>query len=207
MRRPDGPADWRFNKDVAGYGASDDLGSHHIDLINFLAGNITEVQSETRLWDIPTAPQATNEDAINSLITLQNGGFGTLSASRTSPGHPLTGYIEIEGSKAAIRVDRAYLNDLFIRDANNFTQRAIRPVDDFATLWASPTVQGAHPFSWYDCFAFQMAELVKIAASIELPRTWSASLEEGVRAMSVTESMIESATLHTKQKVAPVPSA
>lgn len=203
MRRPGGIPDWRFDKNVAGYGASDDLGSHHIDLINFLAGNITNVQSDMRIWNIPHAPEATNDDAVNSLITLENGAFGTLSASRTTPGHPLTGYIEIEGSKSAIKVDRTYLNDLFIREANNLTQRAIRPTDDFATLWASPTVQGAHPFSWYDCFAFQMAELVKIAAGIELPRLWSATLREGVYAMSVTESMAQSAELHKPQQVTP----
>ena len=202
MRHPGGPADWRFKKELAGLGASDDLGSHHIDLIGFLAGTILDVQSDIRTWDIPQAPVATNDDAINSLLSLENGAFGTLSASRTSPGHPLTGYVEIEGSNGAIKVDRSYLNDLFIRTNNNtLEQRPVRPTDNFATLWASPTVQGAHPFSWYDCFAFQMAEVVQIAAGIELSRMWSASLEDGVRAMAVTESMIDSATSRRRERV------
>ena len=194
MRKPEGTADWRFDEKLAGHGASDDLGSHHIDIINFLAGDISDVHAETRIWDIKGAPKASNDDAINSLINLQSGGFGTLSASRTSPGHPLTGYIEIEGEKGALRIDRAYLNELFIRnDKGVMSQVNVRPTEYFAQLWAAPTVQGAHPFSWYDCFAFQMTEMLKIAAGLPLDITWSASLRDGMKAMSVTESMIESA--------------
>jgi predicted dehydrogenase len=202
MRKTDGFADWRFDIDKAGYGASDDLGTHHIDLINFLASDITEVQSRTRIWDIDNAPAATNDDAINSLLTLRNKGFGTLSASRTSPGHPLTGYIEIEGSKGAIRIDRAYLNDLFIRNESGvFSQKNVRPVGNLATLWASPTIQGAHPFSWYDCFAFQMAEMVQLAAGIPLSSEWSATLVDGIKAMAVTEAMIMSTSTLQSEKV------
>jgi predicted dehydrogenase len=202
MRRPGGTPDWRFDEKLAGHGASDDLGSHHIDLINFLAGDIVDVQAATRTWDIADAPIATNDDAINSLVTLRNGGFGTLSASRTSPGHPLTGYVEIEGSKGALRVDRAYLNDLFVREESGaFVQKNIRPVDDFATLWAAPTVQGAHPFSWYDCFAFQMAEMVQLVAGIPLHTQWLAILDDGIKAMAVTEAMIASTKTHQLQEV------
>lgn len=194
MRRPGGTADWRFNAKSAGYGASDDLGSHHIDLINFLAGDITGVQAATRIWNIPDTPAATNDDAINSLIFLQNGAFGTLTASRTSPGHPLTGYVEVEGSRGALRIDRAFLNDLFVRhESGAVEQRNVRPAAEFATLWASPTVQGAHPFSWYDCFAFQMAEMIQIAADTPLEFEWSATLADGVKAMGITEAMIKSA--------------
>lgn len=202
MRKPGGTPDWRFDKELAGHGASDDLGSHHIDLINFLAGDIVDVQASTRVWDILGAPKTTNDDAINSLITLRNGGFGTLSASRTSPGHPLTGYVEIEGSKGALRVDRANLNVLFVREEYGaYIQQNVRPVDDFATLWAAPTVQGAHPFSWYDCFAFQMAEMVQLAAGTILQTEWLANIDDGVKAMAITEAMIASSQSHKTEVV------
>lgn len=203
MRRPNGPADWRFDRDIAGHGASDDLGSHHTDLINFLASPITGVQADTRLWNIPDAPAASNDDAVNALLTLQNGAFGTLSASRTSPGHPLTGYVDIEGSEGALRIDRAYLNDLFVREPSGvFSQRNVRPADSFATLWAAPTVQGSHPFSWYDCFAFQMAEMIQLAASIVPERVWSATVSDGLYAMATTEAMIRSAASGRRMEVA-----
>lgn len=91
MRKPGGSPDWRFNEQEAGHGASDDLASHHIDLIAFLTGRITGTRAAARTWHIPGAPPATNDDAINALVTLENDAIGTLSASRTSPGHPLTG--------------------------------------------------------------------------------------------------------------------
>ncbi len=202
MRRPGGPFDWRFNKALAGHGASDDLGSHHIDLINFLAGDITSVQAAMRTWDIADAPPATNDDAINALLFLRNGSMGTLTASRTSPGHPLTGYVDIEGSKGVLHIDRTYLNHLFVRDeSGKLVQHTIRPADDFATLWAAPTVQGAHPFSWYDCFAFQMAEMILLAAGLPVKSAWSATLEDGLHAMAVTEAMVRAAKSGAVEKV------
>lgn len=202
MRKPGGPNDWRFDETTAGYGASDDLGSHHIDLINFLAHDITGVYSDSRIWDIPAAPGATNDDAVNSLLELEGGAFGTLSASRTTPGHPLTGYVEIEGSHGALRIDRANLNELVHRDAGGTVSvMSARPSENLATLWAAPTVQGAHPFSWYDCFAFQMSEMVLIAAGLAPETTWSASLRDGVKAMAVTKAMNDSAEHHTFQAI------
>lgn len=195
MRKPHGPVDWRFDAQQAGHGASDDLGSHHIDLLRFLVGEIEAVDAMTRIWDIPDAPKATNDDAVSALLSFKNGAFGTLNASRTSPGHPLTGYIEIDGENGSLRIDRAYLNDLFIRDeAGVVQQKNIRPFDPFVGMWALPTVQGAHPFGWYDCFAFQMAEMILIAAGIPMEQEWSASLLDGLHTMAVTESMAQAAS-------------
>ncbi len=202
MRRPDGSYDWRFDRKQAGHGAIDDLGSHHIDLLQFLAGDITSVQAASRVWSVPGTRSATNDDAVSSLINLENGAFGTLSASRTSPGHPLTGYIEIDGEKGALRIDRAFLNDLFIRDiTGTVSQKNVRPDEMFSTMWASPTVQGAHPFSWHDCFAFQMAEMLLIAAGIPLDFSWSATLKDGISAMTVTEAMMYAAQAESLENV------
>lgn len=202
MRKPGGNVDWRFDIKLAGHGASDDLGSHHIDAINFLAGDIASVQADMRIWDIKDAAPATNDDAINSLITLRSGAIGTLSASRTSPGHPLTGYIEIEGDQGALRIDRGYLNDLFVRsEAGAVSQVNVRPTEYFAQLWAAPTVQGAHPFSWYDCFAFQMTEVLRIAADMSQEQTWSASLYDGLKAMTITEAMVRSANSGQREDI------
>ena len=202
MRKPGGHDDWRFDETTAGYGASDDLGSHHIDLINFLAHDITGVYSDSRIWHILDAPKATNDDAINSLLQLEGGAFGTLSASRATPGHPLTGYVEIEGSEGALRIDRANLNELVHRDnTGTVSTMSARPSENLATLWAAPTVQGSHPFSWYDCFAFQMSEIVLIAAGIAPEVVWSATLEDGVKAMAVTKAMNDSSRHQTFQAV------
>jgi len=206
MRKPHGPVDWRFDERQAGHGASDDLGSHHVDLLRFLAGEVDSVNAMTRMWDIPDGPKATNDDALTALLSFKNGAFGTMNASRTSPGHPLTGCIEIDGEKGSLRIDRAYLNDLFIRDeAGVVQQKSVRPFDPFVGMWALPTVQGTHPFGWYDCFAFQMAEMVLIAAGISLEREWSATLLDGLRTMAVTETMVQTAAGDNAQSIMAAP--
>jgi predicted dehydrogenase len=208
MRKPHGPVDWRFDAEQAGHGASDDLGSHHVDLLRMLVGEIESVTALTRTWDIPDGPKATNDDAMAALLTFKNGAIGTMSVSRTSPGHPLTGYIEIDGEKGSLRVDRAYLNDLFIRDENGVVQqKSIRPFDPFVGMWALPTVQGAHPFGWYDCFAFQMAEMLLIAAGISRKHEWSAQLVDGLRSMAITESRVQAASRDSLLSISTVPHA
>lgn len=84
------------------------------------------------------------------------------------------------------------------------SQKNIRPFEPFVSMWASPTVQGAHPFGWYDCFAFQMAEMVCIAADMPLERERLATLEDGLRTMEVTESMIRAARTGNTQRVAKI---
>lgn len=193
--RQDGQKDnWRFIESLAGGGASDDLGSHHLDILEFLLGKVDTVQATSRIWDIANAPPVTNDDATNALLTLDNDAIGTLCTSRTSPGHSLTGYIEIEGSEGALKIDRAFLNELFYRDqSGSIIQLNARPAEPFVTMWASSTVQGAHPFSWYDCFAFQMAEMLMLVSGEKPETTWSASLDDGVRAMATTHAIMESA--------------
>lgn len=193
MRKPAGHEDWRFSESIAGHGASDDLASHHIDMIQFLTSPVKETVAMSRVWsDISSPISDLNDDVVNGIIALENDAVGTIIASRTSPGHPLTGWVEIEGSKAAIRVDRTYLNDLFImNEQGEYIKRPVRPSETFATMWAAPTVQGAHPFSWYDCFAFQMTEMLLFTAGLS-DAPWLATIDDGVSSMEVTEAMIKS---------------
>jgi len=193
MRKADGHADWRFDKDLAGNGASEDLGSHHIDLVQFLVGNVASVQALTRTLDISGAPDATNDDMVASLLEIEGGAIGTMQASRVSVGHPLTGYVEIDGDKGSLRVDRSTLNDFIFRDEDGLeTRKAVRPSEPFSTLWSSATVQGAHPFSWHDSFAFQAAEMLQIARGDTPETVWSASMNDALQASEVVEAMAES---------------
>lgn len=194
MRKPMGHSDWRFDLNLAGNGASDDLGSHHVDLIRYLISDFKKVSSMSKVWEIEEAPSASNDDLLMALYELENGAIGSMIVSRTTPGHPLTGFIEIDGTLGSVKIDRNYLNDLFIYDSNgNETKIKVRPPKEYAELWASPTVQGSHPFSWYDCFAFQMAEIVRLATTKSSKNNViSASLDDGLKSLKITEQMVRS---------------
>lgn len=193
MRKPTGPADWRFDYNRAGNGVSDDLGSHHIDLIRHLVSDFDQVFGVTKRWNILEAPDTTNEDLLMAVYTLKNGAYGTMVASRTTPGHPLTGFIEIDGTEGSLKIDRNFLNELFVYDVTGTESKMkVRPPDSFAGLWASPTVQGLHTFSWYDCFAFQMAEFVRVSAGLQPKFEVSANLHDGLRSLEIVDQMVNS---------------
>ena len=116
MREADGSLTWRFIKALAGGGASGDLGSHHIDVARFLVGEIEEVCATTRTWS--EGNKDINDDSFSAIAHIENGAIATIEASRITPGHALTGRIEIDGTKGTISFDMERLNELTITEKN-----------------------------------------------------------------------------------------
>jgi predicted dehydrogenase len=93
-QNPDKPLSWRMRKDQGGSGALGDLGSHVIDLVRFLLGDIAAVQGhlETFVDRRPVAPGAaetgtvTVDDVAWIRCRLAGGAVGTIEASRFATG-------------------------------------------------------------------------------------------------------------------------
>jgi predicted dehydrogenase len=190
MRKSNGPDSWRFDGSVAGHGATGDLASHYIDLIQFLVSDTASVQALSAQWHIDNAPKTSNDDTSIAMLQLSSGAIGTLTSSRATPGHSLTGTVEIFGTKGSLLFTRADLNAIYHRSENgDLSEIHVRPVEPFVSMWASPTVQGAHPFSWYDAFAFQMAETIMLAAGMRIENPWTASIEDAFKAELVADAI------------------
>ena len=101
-----------------------DLGSHVLDLLQFLAGKIAVVQARTRIA-FPKRPVArgasemtdvTGEDGMYCLATLENGAVGTVVASKIATGSEDEVTLEIRGTRGAIRLAPMNLQQLFYYD-------------------------------------------------------------------------------------------
>lgn len=101
-----------------------DLGSHVLDLLQFLAGRITTIQARTRIA-FPMRPIArgasemakvTGEDGMYCLATLENGAVGTIVASKIATGSEDEVTLEIRGTRGAIRLAPMNLQQLFFYD-------------------------------------------------------------------------------------------
>lgn len=107
---PNKPMSWRLNVEQSGGGALYDLGSHIIDLILYLLGDISEVQANlhTFIKERPVSPGASTkasvlvDDAATINVRMTSGAIGTIEVSRFATGANDDLRLEIHGSKGAI---------------------------------------------------------------------------------------------------------
>jgi predicted dehydrogenase len=204
MLGPDGEVSWRFDRDLAGSGATGDLGSHHIDLARFLVGEVTQVSALAKTWT--TDPSATiehlNDDAFAALALLDNGATAVFEACRTTAAHNLTGRIEIDGTRGSISWSMERLNELVIREPGKGprVQPVSRPGHPLEGFWLPGGVQGSHPIGWNECFAHQAHDILGLASG-KLTHSVAASFEDGYRVAEIVDTIEAAAASGTTLQV------
>ena len=120
---PTTPLKWKLSG-AAGGGVVADLGSHILDLKQFLMGDFTEVSATTNIA-YPTRPSFEDpnkqvvvdaEDNMIVLAKLANNACGTIRASKIATGSEDELSFEIYGTKGAIRLEPMNLQNLFFYD-------------------------------------------------------------------------------------------
>lgn len=128
---PQGALTWRFLRDKAGLGILGDLGSHAVDLAQFLLGPITSVtaRTETVVAERPLPTGAgthfdvveggelapvENEDVVWSIVRFARGVTGTIEASRVAVGPQARYAFEVHGSRGAVAWDFERMNEVSV---------------------------------------------------------------------------------------------
>ena len=128
---PRGALTWRFRRADAGLGILGDLGSHAVDLAQFLLGPIVRVTAKTHTVvterPLPTAEgthfavstsderaPVENEDVVWSIVEFEQGVSGTLEASRVAVGPQARYAFEIHGSRGAVAWDFERMGELSV---------------------------------------------------------------------------------------------
>ena len=124
---PNKPLSWRLSKDVAGGGASFDLGSHILDLVYFLLGDYSSVLAtvDTLISERPVALGAAEkgrvdvDDIVIMQVRMADNTLGSIEISRMGTGATNDLKIEIFGEKGALRFsaeDPSWLEVFDVRD-------------------------------------------------------------------------------------------
>ncbi|MEZ4669395.1 MAG: Gfo/Idh/MocA family oxidoreductase [Anaerolineae bacterium] len=124
------PYSWRMSKEQSGGGALLDLGSHLIDIVYYLLGEVESVQAylETLIPERPMTAGSTEmvqvdvDDLALLHLRLANGAPGSLEVSRMGTGATNDLQIEISGDKGALRFradDPTWLEVYDVRDAES----------------------------------------------------------------------------------------
>jgi predicted dehydrogenase len=161
---PQFPLVWRLQRDKAGSGALGDIGSHIIDLTQFVTGQkITGVSAVTETFikerplpaessglsasangsDGRRTGQVTVDDAAVFVARLDGGAIATYEASRFATGRKNGLRVEINGSLGSLVFDLERLNELEFYDAT-------KPAGEqgFARILVT---EGEHPYmsAWW----------------------------------------------------------
>lgn len=112
------PFDWRFDRAMGGTTIAD-LGSHLIDLAEWMVGGVAEVcaQSETFVRERANPSGAgslavTVDDASSALLRFESGARGVLEMARTAVRRPCDFTVEVNGESGTLVFEYARLNEL-----------------------------------------------------------------------------------------------
>jgi predicted dehydrogenase len=124
---PEKPLSWKFRQETAGGGALFDLGSHVLDLVAYLLGDVASVQA-TMQTIIPQRPVAAGSDQLGPVevddfdlvqVRMADGALGVLEFSRMATGSMNELRLEIFGSAGALRMSMEDPNWLYVYDARD----------------------------------------------------------------------------------------
>lgn len=121
---PDRPMSWRMDLEKSGGGALFDLGSHVIDLVYYLLGDLIRVKAvlkthikERRSKSVPGNMEKVDVDDVAYVnFEMANGAAGYIEASRFSTGTNDELILEIHGDKGAIKFNGMDPNWLEVYD-------------------------------------------------------------------------------------------
>ncbi len=133
------PIGWRSHKATGGSGASSDIGSHIVDMANYLIGSINAVAAQMQVVKMSDDDTHDVDDAGAFLAQFDGGALGIFSFSQKAWGHNNHIRFEIDGTEGGLAFDwnRRDQLEVFHRDA---------PARGFTTVH----VDGKAPGHWFD---------------------------------------------------------
>lgn len=206
------PMTWRLDKKLAGAGALGDLGSHIIDAVQFITGQlVTSVTGLTRTF-VPERPlpggasgqrgRVTVDDAAFFLGTLSGGALATFEATRMAAGRKNSLRFEVSGSAGAVAFDLEDLNVLQYYRADDGPTAGFRrilvtePEHPYLAAWWPP----GHALGYEHAFSHQAADLLVALSKAEQPRP---SFDDGYQVQRVLDAVEQSSRSHSWEPVGP----
>jgi predicted dehydrogenase len=183
----DSAANWRVDPARGGRSrAFADIGSHWCDLAEFVTGQRVEVYAAQRR---AFAPGRVTEDAVVLTLSTEGGAMGSVVVSQVSPGRRNRLWLEVDGAEHSVTFWQEEPNRLSVggRDGTRLLERdADRLHPDAARMSLVPS---GHPQGYLDCFDAFVADAY--AAMRGTPREGMPTIEDGVRAVELTEQVLQ----------------
>jgi predicted dehydrogenase len=202
---------WRVDAEFGGVSrAFADIGSHWVDLVEFVAGQRIAALAGQTLIAHPqrqrqpgqrsfehaagdgVAREVHTEDVASILFRTDGGAIGSAAVSQVSAGRKNRLWFEISGTEETLAFDQEQPETLWVgrRESSETVAR------DFTTLHPEAaryvTLPGGHPQGYHDCFDAFVAETYAAIRGGEMPDGLP-GIADGVRAARITEAVVASA--------------
>ena len=135
---PNMPLVWLFRREIAGHGALNDLGSHVVDMMRFIVGEIASVcgATQTFIKERPLPEDNTKrgvvdvDDSIAGCLRFAGGAVGTISVSWMPVSVRDYLALEVYGTKGSFRFcsDRPAELELYLHDDKDFALNGYRTI-------------------------------------------------------------------------------
>jgi predicted dehydrogenase len=200
---------WRVDAELGGASrAFADIGSHWCDLIEFVSGQrITSLTARVAIAHPERARSTAHsferggpdggkrvvetEDIATVLFETDAGVAGSVVVSQVSAGRKNRLWFELSGTQQALGFDQEQPETLWVGTRNG-SATVPRDFDTLAPEAARyVTLPGGHPQGFHDCFDAFVAETY--AAIVDgKPADGLPLLEDGLRAVQITQAVLES---------------
>lgn len=168
---PTVPYSWRLKREFSGSGTLGDMGSHIINVAQYLVGDITEVMGDLQIVHrhrpIAGRPgeygEVENDDQVHCMVRFSGGAIGTLESSRIACGRKNGLTFEVTGTKGTILFDQERLSELQLYTSGDASHR-----QGFRTILVGPQhpdyvnfcVAGGHGLGYNDMKIVEVRDLV-----------------------------------------------
>ncbi len=197
---PSTPMSWRLNAEQAGLGALGDIGSHIVDMVQYVTGDRVSAVgglTETFVHKRPDASggvgQVTVDDAAIFVARLASGALATFEATRFATGRKNGLRVEVNGSAGAIAFDLERLNELSFYDntrpaaERGFTQILVTEAEHpYIAAWWPP----GHLIGYEHAFTHQARDFLEAIATGSDP---TPSFADALGVQLVLDAVVRSA--------------
>ena len=120
--------EWRWMADLkqAGVGAFGDLGTHSLDILMWLMGDIARVSASIK---VVTGRYNNCDETSEALIEFTNGVIGTLAAGWVDVAHPVSVILNGTEGHAYVANDRLYFKSSHVEGADGSSPRTDLPAE------------------------------------------------------------------------------
>ena len=198
-------AGWKQNKDICGGGVLFDLGSHVLDTVTYLCGDIESVMGmeqiayPTRLGMNGETWKTNADEAFYMLCRLPEGGCGTVVASKVHTGTNDDLAIEIYGERGALKYSLMDPNWLYFYDnttpdapiggERGFTRiECVGRYEAPGGVFPSPKA----PAGWLRAHS---TSYMKFLSAVDRGEKFSPDFDQGARVQRIMEAAYRSAEL------------
>jgi predicted dehydrogenase len=166
------PFTWRLKREFSGAGTLGDMGSHIINMAEFLVSPIQEIcadlQTVHKQRPIPNEPGQTgtveNDDQVHMMVRFENGAIGTLESSRIAWGRKNGLWLEVTGTQGTLIYDQETLSELQLFTAGEDSAR-----QGFRRILTGPEhpdykhfcVSAGHGLGYNDMKAVEVRDLIE----------------------------------------------